>query len=185
MGAAEKVIVVEDSPPLRRALEAALRARGAAVTLCSSAHEAREALAREVPDVLLLDVHLPDGSAFEILEVARPLRPRPVTIAMSGKASAEEAFRLAQLGASAYLRKPLDLATLDAALDRAVGGAPDLELHVRAAVGKIPVKDAERLVRSTMVDEAMARTGGNVRGAARLLDISRELLQHIVRAQRA
>lgn len=184
MRGSEKILVVEDSASLRRALTCALRARGAEVTLCGGAREAREALTHATPDVVLLDVHLPDGSAFDIIESVRPLRPRPVTIAMSGKASAEEAFRLARLGASAYLHKPLDLATLDDALDRALGTPPDLELHVRAAVGKMAVRDAERLVRSTMVEEAMARSGGNVRGAARLLDISRELLQHIVRAQR-
>jgi two-component system, response regulator RegA len=184
MRGAEKILVVEDSAALRRALGSALRARGAAVTLCAGVREAREALAPAAPDVVLLDVHLTDGSAFELLESVRPLRPRPVTIAMSGKASADEAFRLARLGVSAYLPKPLDLTTLDDTLDRALVAPPDLELHVRSAVGKVAVRDAERLVRSTMVDEAMARTGGNVRGAARLLDVSRELLQHIVRARR-
>jgi DNA-binding NtrC family response regulator len=101
---------------------------------------------------------------------------------MSGKASAEEAFQLARLGVRAYLHKPLDLATLHQALEEALAQPPELETHLRSAVGKIAIKDAERLVRSTMVDEAMARSAGNRRGAARLLDISRELLQHILRA---
>ena len=182
-----KVLIVEDSARLRRALRSALLARSSEmqITDCATAQSARDALARETPDLLLLDVHLPDGSAFEVLDAARPLRPTPITIAMSGKASADEAFRLARLGVSIYLPKPLDLTTLNTTLEQALAEPPDLEVHVRSAVGKIAVKDAERLVRSTMVDEALARSAGNLRGAARLLNVSRELLQHILRSRRS
>jgi len=182
-----KVLIVEDSARLRRALRSALLARSSEmqITDCATAQSARDALARETPDLLLLDVHLPDGSAFEVLDAARPLRPTPIAIAMSGKASADEAFRLARLGVSIYLPKPLDLTTLNTTLEQALAEPPDLEVHVRSAVGKIAVKDAERLVRSTMVDEALARSAGNLRGAARLLNVSRELLQHILRSRRS
>ena len=181
----ESILVVEDSMPLQRALKAALLAchPGLDVILCGTAQQGREQLERGVPSLLLLDVHLPDGSAFELLEVVRLLRPRPVCVAMSGKASPDEAFRLARLGVSAYLCKPLELDCINETLDRVLAEAPDLEAQVRLAVGKIPVKEAERIVRSMMVDEALARSSGSRRGAARLLKISRELLQHILRGR--
>jgi DNA-binding NtrC family response regulator len=105
----------------------------------------------------------------------------PVIVAMSGQASADESFRLGQWGVRAYLPKPLDLASFNATLDSVLMQPPDLEPHLRAAVGHKAIKDVENLVRETMVDEALAQATGNRRGAAKLLRISRELLQHILR----
>ncbi len=174
---------MEDSVALVRALKAALASRGDAVTVssCGTAADAHRFLAECTPDLLLLDVHLPDGSAFDVLATVRTRRPLPVIVAMSGQASSDEAFRLAQFGVRAYLSKPLDLANLNAALDSALAQAPELELHVRAAVGHRAIKDVEHLVRTTMVDEALAQATGNRRRTAQLLQISRELLQHILR----
>jgi transcriptional regulator with PAS, ATPase and Fis domain len=58
---------------------------------------------------------------------------------------------------------------------------PDLAPHLKSAVGLVPIKSVEQTVRSTMVSEALARGGGSRRAAARVLSISRQLLQHILR----
>lgn len=66
--------------------------------------------------------------------------------------------------------------------DAAEGVSDALLEMLRTAVGQIGVRDLEGLVRSTMVAEAIGRTGGNRRAAARLLGVSRQHLQHMLRA---
>ena len=131
--------------------------------------------------LLLLDFELPDGNAFDVLARIRAAGPSPVLIAMSGAAGAEESFALAQRGVRAYLEKPVNLATLERVVDRALATPPDLDPHLRSTVGHRPVREVEEMVRQTMVEEALERSAGSRRGAARLLSISRQLLQHIIK----
>ncbi|MBK7861855.1 MAG: hypothetical protein IPJ65_25220 [Archangiaceae bacterium] len=58
---------------------------------------------------------------------------------------------------------------------------PDLTPHLRAAVGHLPLHQLEEQVRQTMVGEALGATQGSRSGAAKLLRISRQLLQHILK----
>lgn len=175
--------MVEDNLSLLRAVSVALASRARKVHACASVGEAREAIARVDGSVLLvLDVSLPDGTARDVFDVARDLPRMPAVVVMSGAASAEDAFGLAKLGAAAFVPKPLDLATLERAIDEAAARAPSIVATARDLVGQLPIHDAERAVRRTMVEEALARSGGKRTGAARLLGISRQLLQHMIRA---
>jgi two-component system response regulator RegA len=134
-----------------------------------------------MPDLLLLDVALPDGRAGDVLDAVRDLSPAPRIIALSGAAGPDESFALAARGVRLYLKKPINLAELEHAVKVALSEPPDLVPHVRSAVGLIPIQDVEEKVRATMVDEALARGKGSRRAAARALGISRQLLQHILR----
>ncbi|HMJ14489.1 MAG TPA: response regulator [Polyangiaceae bacterium] len=176
-----RCLIVEDDEGLRRNIGAALSARGFEVHAVASIAEARRALDQSTPDLIVLDVALPDGRAHDLVEVLRRRSPTPAVVAMSGAAAPDETFELAQAGVRAFLRKPIGLRELEAAVDRALTEPPELEQHVRSAVGHLPIRDVEQLVRSTMVNEALARAGGSRRSAARVLDISRQLLQHILR----
>ena len=64
---------------------------------------------------------------------------------------------------------------------RPLAEPPDLTPYVRASVGIVPLQHIEEHVRHTMLQEALARSGGNRRGAARMLKVSRQLLQHMLR----
>ena len=172
---------MEDTERLRRTLTEVLRARAAEVVGVGTVAEARDALSALRPDLLVLDFKLPDGSGLEVLEAAASVSPAPVVVAISGTAGPADTFRLAELGVRAYLEKPIALADFERALEQALTRAPDLSPHVRSAVGRVGIKDVEAQVRETMVKEAIARSGGNRRGAARLLRVSRQLLQHMLR----
>jgi len=177
-------LVVEDNPALLKTLERTLAGRGYSVRACGTVAEARRVLREWSPELLVLDVELPDGDAFDVLREASELPAAPVVIAMSGVAGPSESFRLAQLGVRSYLTKPLRLEALELAIDEALHMPPDMTPHVRAQVGHVPVRELERHVRRTMVAEALARAGGSRRGAARLLHVSRQLLQHMLRSTR-
>lgn len=175
------MLIVEDHVPLRAALAALLRNSGAEVLEAGTEHGAI-ALLTPPPDLLICDVYLPDGSALKILEATLEMSPEPVKIAMSGHASAEEAFRLAQLGVLAYLQKPFTLDEMSAAIDRVLREPPDIDALLRASVGQIPMRELQQRVRSVMVGQALAIARGSRSGAARLLDVSRQAIQQITRS---
>lgn len=182
MGNARRVaLVVEDDDRLRPVLVEALASLGFEVKEAGSVGAATVILEASAPDLLLLDVALPDGRALDLLAVVERVAPRPSVVAMSGAAGPDESFRLAERGVRAYLEKPIQLDELTRAVERALSEPPDLAPHLRSAVGRVPIKDVEATVRSTMVDEALARGKGSRRAAARVLGISRQLLQHILR----
>jgi two-component system, response regulator RegA len=174
------LLVVEDDVALTTTLLTILRPRVASVSAARTIAEARSRLS-PAPDVVLLDYALPDGTAEGLFDDLAVLRPLPVVIAMSGATTTEEAFRLAQRGVSAFLSKPFDLRQLVAVWGQAVDTLPELDTRLRRAVGKVPLRSLEDAVRSTMVTEALALSNGSLRGAARLLSVSRQTLQFIVK----
>jgi DNA-binding NtrC family response regulator len=174
------VLVVEDNAALRTAIARLARGWGAKVHEAGTVREARALLSTR-PDLLIADVRLPDGSVFAALEEAAELWPKPLIVAMSGQASAEEAFRLAQIGVHGYVPKPLTLADLEEAIDRAMTEPPSLDLAVSAHVGKVPMREVQARLRSVMLRQALARSEGSRTGAARLLKISRQAVQQILR----
>lgn len=179
--ALSRILIVDDDPALTRSLSRALRHTGAEIRAAGTIADAIATLADFGPELLLLDVCLPDGTGLEVLEAIESATPRPAVIAMSGTASPEQTFDLARLGARAYLRKPLDPDALDDALERVAAEAPPLGPALKDQVGKRDLHDLEDEVRRTLVDEALARNDGSKRAAARDLGISRQLLQHILR----
>lgn len=68
-----RVLLVDDEPAIVAVLSTTLRAHGCAVRTAASAQDAMLALAEEVPDVMLLDINLPDLTGWELL---RRLAPR-------------------------------------------------------------------------------------------------------------
>jgi two-component system, response regulator RegA len=174
-------VVVDDDDRLRSVLSEALESLGFEVRHAASVGEARAVLAECSPELVLLDVALPDGRALDVLRILEDKTPRPRVVAVSGAAGPDESFQLAERGVRAYLAKPLKLAELEAAIARALSEPPDLAPHLKSAVGLVPIKEVEATVRSTMVEEALRREKGSLRAAARVLGISRQLLQHILR----
>jgi DNA-binding NtrC family response regulator len=176
-----RVLVVEDNAPLRLAIARLVRGWGARAIEAGSA---REALARLAPppDLIISDVRLPDGSAFSVFEAASRLWPKPLAVAISGEASPDEAFRLARMGVGAYLAKPLSLEELGAAVEAVRTAPPSLDPMVSACVGRLSLHEVQDRMRHVMLHQALALTDGSRSGAARLLDVSRQAVQQILRA---
>lgn len=147
-----------------------------------SLDEARKIVGQCAFDALIVDVSPSADACIAFLEdLAAATRPFPHVLAIVSEEPAAIGFRLAQLGVRAILRKPIDAARLGHAWERSLGAAPDLRPLVRTSVGFVELHAAETLVRSEMIAEALARSGGSRRAAAKILGISRQSLQHIVR----
>jgi len=178
---ASRLMVVDDDPTLLRALESALEGEVADIRCCAGVATACALLKDWLPEILLLDVTLPDGDAFGVLEALRAREPTPLVVAITGTATPAQAFRLAELGVRAYVEKPFTVAELREAVARARREPPSIEPQLRNTVGHRGLREVEQGVRTTLVREAMARAGGSRTKAAALLGVSRQLLQHILR----
>jgi DNA-binding response OmpR family regulator len=175
-----RVLIVEDDRALCVALARLARSWGTEVWQAHSIAEARS-LMEQQPDLMIVDVKLPDGDAFGLVEQAQHAKPAPVVVAMSGAASAEEAFRLGQLGVRAYVAKPFSVESLTAEVEKALRATPHLEPLVNAVVGQMPLRDFQDKTRRMLIDQAVALADGSRSGAARLLQVSRQAVQQVMR----
>lgn len=177
-----RVLIVEDNVPLRAAIARRFVQWGATPVEAGTVQEALDCL-DPTPDLIIIDVCLPDQPATTLLEAAANLWPVPLKIAISGLASPEQAFRLAQLGVRDFLSKPFSLDDLTATVEAACEKAPDVEHLITDAVGHVPMREVQGKVRSAMVKQALALTDGSRTGAARLLAVSRQAVQQFVRGR--
>ena len=105
-------LVVEDDKNSRRALAELVADAGFAVHQAGSLKEARGRLLAEPPDVVLLDLILPDGTGFDLLADLQPQAHRAEVVVITGHASVSTAVEALRRGASDYLTKPVDAARL-------------------------------------------------------------------------
>jgi two-component system KDP operon response regulator KdpE len=120
------VLVVEDEPPVRRFLRAALAAHDYRVVEAGSIREAEQLAPSHNPDVFLLDLGLPDGDGIELARRLREWTRAPI-IVLSARGREEDKVNALDAGADDYLTKPFGvnelLARLRVALRHAGAGA--------------------------------------------------------------
>ena len=125
-GAAPLVLVVEDEPPLRRFLRAALEGHGFRFLEAATMREALQLAPGHNPDVYLLDLGLPDGDGIDLARRLREWTRAPI-IVLSARGREEDKVNALDAGADDYLTKPFGvnelLARLRVALRHAGAGA--------------------------------------------------------------
>jgi len=118
--AMQRVLVVDDEPPIRRFLRASLSAQGYQVFEAEDGPSARTALQRNAIDVLVLDLGLPGADGFEIIKQLREAGSALPIIVLSSRTDEAGKVRALDLGADDYVSKPFGtdelLARLRAAL---------------------------------------------------------------------
>jgi DNA-binding NtrC family response regulator len=102
-----KVLIVEDDVAIRKGLESAVRELGSEAKAVGTVGEAGRALDQFDPEVLIVDVHLPDGDGIEFFRAAREAKPDRDGIVLTGQASLDSAIEALRAGVSDYLLKPL------------------------------------------------------------------------------
>ncbi len=115
----DHILVVDDEPDIRQTLREILEDEGFRVTLAGNGAQAREAYRENLPDLVLLDIWMPDVDGITLLREWRD-GAAPVVI-MSGHGTVDTAVEATRLGAFDYLEKPLSIARLLATLERALG----------------------------------------------------------------
>ncbi len=108
-------LIVEDDEDFRVSLSALVRRRGYATREASSLTRARDELVASPPDVVLLDLRLPDGGGLELMEDEELVAQSEVVV-ITGHADKDTAIAALRVGALDYLPKPIDQARLETIL---------------------------------------------------------------------
>jgi DNA-binding response OmpR family regulator len=145
----ETVLVVEDDPTLRMSLRATLRSEGYKVELASTGSEGLELALTSPPDLVLLDVMLPEMNGYEVCERIRQRHAELPVLMVTAKGSQEDMVRGLGLGADDYIVKPFGVAELLARVNAALRLARTRERrHQTVSVGEVMVDFAQhRLLR--------------------------------------
>ncbi|HXF74436.1 MAG TPA: response regulator transcription factor [Actinomycetota bacterium] len=117
-----RVFVVEDHVLFASGIKGELGGRFAIVGQAGSVAEALERIPAARPDVVLLDVQLPDGSGAEVVEAVGRLRPEVRFLALSVSDRAEDVIGVIRAGARGYVTKSISPAELADAIVRVHGG---------------------------------------------------------------
>ena len=102
-----KIIIVEDDPGISKYLQAALRGHDYEPMLATDGKTALEMIASHCPDLLLLDLGLPDMDGSEIIRSVRSWSRMPIIVISARSAELDKAAAL-DMGADDYLTKPFD-----------------------------------------------------------------------------
>ena len=114
-----KILIVDDEADLREMLKAILE-DDYTVTEAESGAALQKALAAEAPDIVLLDLKLPDASGLDLLPQIKKTWPDCEVIVLTGEATFEAAVQATKRGAYHFINKPFDNQMLQVTLDRAL-----------------------------------------------------------------
>lgn len=108
-----KLLIIDDDAHLRESLAEVLELDGFECHQAGAAQPGIDAAAKINPDVVIMDIQLPDSSGFQICQTLRKRSKATILIMMTGRfLSAEEKKQGFELGADEYMTKPFDLAEL-------------------------------------------------------------------------
>ncbi|MEX2236265.1 MAG: response regulator transcription factor [Dehalococcoidia bacterium] len=142
-----RILIVDDDPALGRSVQANLAGHGFDVDLVTAASEALSAFNRKKPDVVLLDLGLPDRDGLEVIKELRLASAVPIVV-LSARETEQDKVQALQLGADDYLTKPFGVDELLARIRVALRHAarPPAGSAATATAGDLRVDFERRLV---------------------------------------
>jgi two-component system KDP operon response regulator KdpE len=141
-----RVLIVDDEPQIHRFLKVALVAAGYEPLSAETGALALKLVASAAPDVVLLDLGLPDMDGIEVLRSLRGFSQIPVVI-LSARDREAQKIEALDLGADDYVEKPFGIGELTARLRAALRhAAKDVVVHARFEADGLVVDSVKRLV---------------------------------------
>jgi DNA-binding response OmpR family regulator len=126
---AKKILIVEDDPDVRLGLHMRLKANHYDTFFAADAFSATVEARKCEPDLIILDLGLPAGDGFVVMERLKSIPALAVipVIVVSGRAGLPNQKRAIKAGAKAFLEKPVDNAELLAVIRQALGESAEKE----------------------------------------------------------
>jgi len=162
------ILIVEDDDNSAEMLAALVADAGHTASIATDLQQARQQLVLHNPDLVLLDLHLPDGSGLDLFSDER-LRGDADIVLITGQASVDTSIQALRLGAADYLVKPVNLKQLRRVLDR-LTGSPRPHRPSRATAGESA--------------DARAEAGADVEGFGKLRGRSEPMRRVYAQIQR-
>jgi two-component system nitrogen regulation response regulator GlnG len=186
------LLVVDDDQSVRYSFRRVLEGDGFQVATAATGAEGLKYLREHRPDVVVLDLQLPDRSGLEVFQEIQAIDPRRPVVFITAHGTTETAIEAMKGGAFDYLVKPVDLERLSHVFERAFEAAR--LMHVPAALAT--EEPGDRIIGRSQVMQEMCKTIGRIApqdvnvlvlgesGTGKEL-IARALYQHSRRADRA
>jgi two-component system, OmpR family, KDP operon response regulator KdpE len=166
-----KVLVIDDDPSLLRALRLALRAGGHDVLTAANGEQGMSQAAVATPDVIVLDLGLPDIDGLEVCRRIRQWSDAPV-IVLSATDTEDRKVAALDGGADDYMTKPFGMAELEARIRTAIR-------HRRPVTDDAPVALAVGPLELDLVHREARMDGARVDLTAKEFDVLAFLAQHV------
>ena len=163
----ERVLIVDDEPQIRRALQTALTAHGYDVETAGDGQDALVRIAAHVPDAVVLDLVMPGIDGFDALRDLRTWSEVPV-IVLSARGHERDKVTALDLGADDYLTKPFGMEELLARVRVLLRRRPSVQ-ETAISFGDVTIDLAARIV---------SRSGEEIRLTPREFDLLRTLVVH-------
>ena len=122
-----KILIVEDEQPISRLIQMSLNGVGYQCVMAFNGNEAIEKIDKEKPDLILLDIMLPEIDGYELLEYIKP-QNIPV-IMLTARGSIGDKVKALKCGADDYITKPFEVAELLARIESLLRRLGKLEQH--------------------------------------------------------
>jgi len=184
-----KVLLVEDHAETRELVRLFLRGTDYELNDVDSFEAAVESLTKIQPDIVLLNVVLPDGPGLTLLSLIKSQWPRIKVIMFTGSEKVNDIFRAGQLGAFAYFQKPFDPQKLLEVLNNAVNHKEPSHKKIRPHESKITLSETSDLnfnslesVERNAIIQMLKKTNGNKLETAKRLKIGRQTLYNKIKA---
>jgi len=162
------VLIVEDDDALRGRLARAFASRGLDVRQVSNAGDAEATARDEPPEMVVLDLRMPDGSGLDLIPKLLQIDPNTRIVVLTGYGSVATAIEAVRRGARHYLTKPADADEILAAFDR----------ESRPSSGALPLEPMSLdRVEWEHINRVLVDCQGNISEAARVLRLHRRSLQ--------
>ena len=116
----QRLLVIDDELPILKAFSRAFTSQSLEVVTASTATEGESIFAELRPDVVVMDIHLPDSSGIECYKRLREHDPRVPVIFITGHGTVQSAIEAMKLGAYDYLFKPLELSDMRELIEKAL-----------------------------------------------------------------
>ncbi|MGO9194511.1 MAG: response regulator [Streptosporangiaceae bacterium] len=161
-----RVLVVDDEPQILRALRINLRVRDYDVHVAATGAEALEVAGRYPPDLVILDLGLPDLDGVEVIQGLRGWTKAPI-IVLSGRADSVDKVEALDAGADDYITKPFGVEELLARMRAAVRRTGAVEDLPKIQLGHLVVDlAAKRVTRQATVPAGGGEAGADQAGGA-------------------
>ena len=135
-----KVLLVDDDPDVSSLLKRFLAAKGREVLAAANGREALEMFSKEVPDLVILDVVMPEVHGWEVLSRIRETSSVPI-IMLTGQNTSTDTVKGLLSGADDYITKPFDLGELEARITALMRRYPTSAQTAIFQVGPLTIDD--------------------------------------------
>jgi two-component system, OmpR family, KDP operon response regulator KdpE len=168
-----KVLVVDDDPSLLKALRIGLTARGDEVVLAQTGAEAVTQVALARPDLVILDLGLPDIDGIDVTRRIREFSPVPILV-LSAYGDERRKVEALDAGADDFVTKPFGMAELEARLRVALRHGTAHDTEADEATRALQVGDLE----IDLVHHMATRNGAQLQLTAREFELLAYLARH-------